>query len=300
MKYKKLGIPYMGSKRKLAGKLVDYILSENPNTKYVYDLFGGGGAMSFEFLQRPQIEKVFYNELNTGVAELLKKIKNDGVTADFYKWISREDFHKLKNNNDWIGGLVSTCWSFGNNQRTYMFGEKNELLKKPLHEIVVNRDIDSIKEFENLTGILIPKELLSEEKIIDRRLAVMRYIKKTKRSDLEQLEQLQQLQRLEQLEQLQRLQQLVITNLDYMDVCINTPINETIIYLDPPYVNTEKYACGINHNDLYEWISKCKYKIYLSSYESPMNCVFSVEHRSTLSATNNSKKTNENLYCNLI
>ena len=73
--HSKLGIPYMGSKRKLAGKIVDKILLDNPNTKYVYDLFGGGGAVSFEFLQRPQIEMVHYNELNAGVVALLKDIE---------------------------------------------------------------------------------------------------------------------------------------------------------------------------------------------------------------------------------
>jgi hypothetical protein len=29
-----IGIPYMGSKRKLAKPIIDYILSNNPNTKY--------------------------------------------------------------------------------------------------------------------------------------------------------------------------------------------------------------------------------------------------------------------------
>ena len=38
----KLGIPYMGSKRKLAHKIINKILLDNPNTKYFYDLFGGG------------------------------------------------------------------------------------------------------------------------------------------------------------------------------------------------------------------------------------------------------------------
>ena len=32
-----LGIPYMGSKRKIAGKLVDYMLNNTPNAKYVYE-----------------------------------------------------------------------------------------------------------------------------------------------------------------------------------------------------------------------------------------------------------------------
>ena len=37
----------MGSKRKLAKDIVDFIMERNPNVKYFYDLFGGGGAISF-------------------------------------------------------------------------------------------------------------------------------------------------------------------------------------------------------------------------------------------------------------
>ena len=88
MSGKELGLPYMGSKRKIAKPIIDYILAHNPNAKYVYDLFGGGGAMSFEFLQRKQIKKVVYNELNTGVCELLRKIQVDGVTEDFYSYLN--------------------------------------------------------------------------------------------------------------------------------------------------------------------------------------------------------------------
>lgn len=113
--FKKIGIPYMGSKRKLAGKIVDKILEENPKCKYVYDLFGGGGAISFEFLSRG-IE-VHYNELNTGVVELLKRILTNGVTDEFHEWIDRDTFHALKNEPTWKGGLIATCWSFGNNKK---------------------------------------------------------------------------------------------------------------------------------------------------------------------------------------
>ena len=86
---KELGIPYMGSKRKLAKKIVNHIIEYNPNTKYICDLFGGGGAISFEFLQRQKIKKVVYNDLNTGVCELLKYIQKNGITKDFYNWISK-------------------------------------------------------------------------------------------------------------------------------------------------------------------------------------------------------------------
>lgn len=299
MSYKKLGIPYLGSKRRIAEKLVDYMLKENPNAKYVYDLFGGGGAMSFEFLQRPQIEKVFYNELNTGVVELLKKIKNDGVTEEFYRWISRDDFHRLKKENSWIGGLVSTCWSFGNNQRTYLFGKQNELLKKPLHELIVDKNYDMINKFYDLTGILIPIECISAATINERRIEVMRYVKNNNKAglQLQQLQQLERLERLQRLQQLEQLQRLEITNLDYMDVAIITPIDETLVYLDPPYKDTEKYQHDTDHAALYDWVNGCPYTVYMSGYDAPYDVVYTIDHRCTFSQNRNTK-TKENLYCN--
>ena len=97
---KGLAMPYMGSKRKLAPEILNYIIQQNPNCKYFYDLFGGGGAISFMALQYPQIKQVFYDELNTGVCELLRKIQKDGVTDEMYNWIDRETFNKHKNDND--------------------------------------------------------------------------------------------------------------------------------------------------------------------------------------------------------
>jgi len=301
MKIKGLGLPYMGGKRKIAPKIVDYILAKNPNVKYVYDLFGGGGAMSFEFLQRKQIKKVIYNELNTGVCELLKKIRDDGVTPEFYKWISRDDFNHLKNGNDWKAGLIKTCWSFGNNQKDYLFSRELEEPKRLLHEIIVNRCKNSIKEFYNLKGFEVDYGLLQNENINKRRLLVINSIKKSiGRFDFQQLEHLEQLERLqllEQLERLEQLEQLEIQNKSAFDVIIDTPINETIIYLDPPYFNTQTYENKMCHAELYEYIAKSPFKIYMSSYESDLECVLEVEHRSTLCATANNK-TVEKLFCN--
>ena len=59
MKFKNLGLPYMGGKRKIAGKIVDEILRRHPDCEYFYDLFGGGGAISFEAMQRSSISKCF-------------------------------------------------------------------------------------------------------------------------------------------------------------------------------------------------------------------------------------------------
>jgi site-specific DNA-adenine methylase len=264
----------MGSKRKIAPKIMDYICAQNPNAKYFYDLFGGGGATSFEALQRPQFKKVIYNELNTGVVELLKKIRAEGVTDDFYQWVSREKFEAHKNDSDWFGGLCKTCWSFGNNQKSYLFGKDVEPIKKAAHDYLMSNGYDKTTE----TRVRLVKEFKALEAI-------------NRRFELQQLEQLEQLERLQQLEQLE------ITNHSYSDVVIDTPIEETIIYLDPPYEGTAKYALSIDHRAFDEWVQNHHYKIYISSYESVFPCVYGLHHSSSLSANLN-KKVVERLFCN--
>jgi site-specific DNA-adenine methylase len=291
-----LGIPYMGSKRKIAKPLIDYMLNRNPNAKYFYDLFGGGGAMSFEAVKRKRFKKVYYNEFNEAIVNLLIKIKADGVTSEFYEWIDRETFYKYKDGKCWKSGLIKTCWSFGNNQRSYLFGSDIEEKKRLLHEIIVNRCNISRLEFEKLTGLFIDDYYLRKDDIQDRRLEVMKIIKSSLgRNDMQQLQQLQQL---EQLERLQIVQQLEITNLSYEEVKIETPINETIVYCDPPYKGTGKYQKDIDHDKFLEWVKNSPYKIYVSSYEFELPCVFELSHRSSLSVTNNNKKVVEKLFCN--
>jgi len=298
-----LGIPYMGSKRKLSKKIIDYILIHNPNCKYFYDLFGGGGAISFEALQRKQIQKVYYNELNTGVVNLLKKIQKDGFTDDFLKWVSREDFKKHVNDDDWRAGLIKTCWSFGNNaNKGYLFSEENEKIKHILHEIIVNDSDYHIDLFDKDYGIKIDTSKLEKQYSKEKRLKIMSFLKKEIKGRLdlqrlEQLQRLQQLERLEGLEGLEGLERLNISNLSYDKVKINTPIDETIIYLDPPYFNTAKYQKDVSQEDFLNYVKKSPYKIYMSSYELPFNEVDSFEHRSLLSA-NTKNKVYEKLFCN--
>ena len=317
MKNKKLGLPYMGSKRRLSREIVDHILMAHPNTKYVWDLFGGGGAISFEFLQRRQIERVVYNELNTGVVELLRKIQKDGVTPEFYQWVSRDTFNAHKNDDDWFGGLLKVIWSFGNNQSNYLFGKHIEQYKKEFHELVV----DSIDHTQSMSSYCMEyvKEkygiecdltlnIPSEINIKQRRLNIRKQLtdfesrcKNTKPlrqlQQLQQLQQLEQLPRLERLGRLEQLERLDIFNQSAFDVVIDTPIEETIIYLDPPYKDTRKYQEEVCHDELKRYIDNSPYTVYLSSYEFDLPVAHTMKHNSTLCATKNNAVV-EKLFCN--
>ena len=92
-------IPYMGNKRKLAKKIINEIYKIIGEFDNLYDIFGGGGAVSVAGLLEGH--KVYYNELNTGVANLMRYIKDGGEIP--FNWVSREEFNKNKDRNDWYG-----------------------------------------------------------------------------------------------------------------------------------------------------------------------------------------------------
>ena len=116
---------------------------------------------------------------------------------------------------------------------------------------------------------------------------------------LEQLEKLEQLQRLQLLEQLQQLEQLELithTNLDYAEVKISTPPQDTIIYADPPYANTSEYKlCGnsFDYERFYQWcIDKAKqgYNVFISEYNMPQDRFKEVWSKDTYASFNTIKK----------
>jgi site-specific DNA-adenine methylase len=169
----------MGSKRRIAPKIVSTILSRHPNLRYVYDLFGGGGAITFEFAQLLQIERVFYNDVDTGVVELLKYVFSKKPLDPFYKWVTREEFHSHKYDPTWYGGFCKTVWSFMNNQKRYLYGKDREDLKKILHDVVVNK----INRSDELSSILGFKIIMPQKKSFqDRKNEIIKQVRKKKRN----------------------------------------------------------------------------------------------------------------------
>ena len=284
----KLGIPYMGSKRAIAPEIVNFIKKENPKVKYFYDLFGGGGAISFYALNL--FEYVIYNDYNKGVVSLLDKILTDGITDDFYHWVDMEEFNKLKTGTDWKSGWIKTCWSFGNNQKNYMYGKKFESNKKLLHDLIVGDLKEKLEKELNVKLRQAPQNLSVQK----RRLWYKKQLAKCGFEHLRQLEHLQRLQHLERVQQLEQLQHLerrenlTIKNLSYQDVTINTPPDETVIYLDPPYKNTAKYEFGICHIEFEKFVQELKtqgYIVYVSGYHGEYPVVLELNKRQLLATT---------------
>lgn len=159
---KNYGLPYMGSKNKLAEEIVNFL----PQKKVLVDLFGGGGAISDCASQSGKYEKIIYNELNTLIAETFQKALN-GDYENEHRWVSREQFHKLKNTD----GYVALCFSFSNNCNTYMYGLKIEPYKRAYHYAIVFDDFRPFNElFDDETTEKIKKSVEGITDLKERRI----------------------------------------------------------------------------------------------------------------------------------
>ena len=259
----KYGIPYMGSKDKIA----DDILSVLPRGKRFVDLFGGGFAMSHAALLSGKYEQVFYNEINPLLPKLIKDALA-GKYANERRWISREDFSRLKD----VDGYVRYIWSFGNHGDGYLFGKDQEHIKKLGHDFVCfGKDIHGVPN-------------IAETDMRVRRLYLQRFIKKNtgERCELQELERLQRLQRLQQLERLQRLEINCGSYLDYKYQ------KGDIVYCDPPYEDTAKYDNdGFNHKQFYDWVASREFPVYFSSYEISDSRFYKIYETEKISLLNN-------------
>lgn len=285
-----LGIPYMGSKRKLAPEILNVITSRHGQITDFYDLCGGGGAVSFTAINNYRF-KVHYNELNSHIYYLVEYlVKNKKLDPKFFEWVTREEFFKQcsRTDADWYSGFVMSCWSFGNKQSSYIYGADIENIKRLAHEFIVNGCLDSMKEI----GVDIP-HLLNIKDIQERRIIFCDYIKK----NINEGFYVEHLTRFVQLERIQNLQNLQITNKSYEEVVITG--DNPIIYCDIPYKGTGEYKeGGFDYDKFYQWANDIEHPVYISEYDTPFKVIYRVMHRSSLSATNNKKKTIESLFWN--
>ena len=272
-----LGIPYMGSKRAIALKIVRVLHHLKPQAEYFYDLFGGGGSITAAAVQFGY--KVIYNEYNTAICNLFKRCcDKTPFPKKWYEWVSREQFFECLKHDDEYSAMVKSVYSFGNNGQDYLFNKDIENTKRLMHECVVNEDEDACRQLQKQLNI--PLIIYHGGTVKQRRLAFMSQVKRFTKEHwrLEQLERLEQLQQLQQLQQLEQ-----IYNLSYEQVPITTPPEKTIIYLDPPYRGTEKYSNGgFDHNALDEWFRNCPYSCYMSEYTAPHKEVWRVQKRGLL------------------
>ena len=134
----KYGITYQGSKNAIA----EYIIELLPSGRRFVDLFGGGAAISHCAVLSGKWQKALYNEYNPLLVDLIKRAIN-GDFKNEKRWISREDFFKLKEQD----GYIKYCWSFSCAGINYLYSKEVERWKKALHYARVLGDTSLFAEF---------------------------------------------------------------------------------------------------------------------------------------------------------
>ena len=262
------GLPYKGSKRKLAERIVNSF----PKADNLYDVFGGGGAVTHCALKFGRFKKVHLNDIEQGLPQLLKGCL-DGSYKPEYRWISREEFKARKDGTSLDDVALSLCWSFGNDRKTYAYGETMEDYKKALWYAKLENDFSymeklgielkdfSIRNVKNNEAYL--REKLSGSKTMSgEEYSVENF------ASMSSLTRLQSLESMEVLNDPRKIETLELSNLSYEKLEI--PEN-TIVYCDIPYQDTSKYKVEFDHPAFFDWASSQKELVVISSYKMPDN-----------------------------
>ena len=292
---KNYGIPYMGSKNKIA----EWIVSHFPSAENFYDLCCGGCAITHYAMEQRKYKNYIINDIEvinpqTFIDAINGKFKNEN------RWISREDFFKLGDTN----AYVRFCFSFGNKGTSYAYSKGIEQLKKAAHYAIYFDDYSLLREVNH--PVLTPNASI-RYRYLEFKKFVKPIIGRFDLQSLERLERLQSLERLERLQSLERLESLMrgvdgsnnITshNLSYNEVTIK---NNSVIYCDIPYKGTAKYGNqSFDYDKFYSWCEKQTQPLFISEYYMPEDrfiCIDQKEKACYLSAINNSNKSIEKLF----
>ena len=119
------GLPYKGSKNSIA----KWVISNLPASHTFVDLFAGGCAVTHAAILSGKFGRFIANDITEYPQVFRDAI--DGKYRNECRWISRDDFFRLKD----IDPYVRLCWSFGNDMKTYMYAPEVERFKNHLHAV---------------------------------------------------------------------------------------------------------------------------------------------------------------------
>ena len=146
-----IGLQYYGSKNKITPFLFQNFYKFQPNAKVLFDLFGGGGSVSFAGLASNL--KVFYNELKSDmpimfqyVVDCIKSPRSEiGIfDKDLYRFCDRAQFfeirdkYKAKVNLSPLDLIRRYIYSFNCAGLTYLKNEWKTQFAKAGHNMVIS------------------------------------------------------------------------------------------------------------------------------------------------------------------
>lgn len=320
----KYGLPYKGSKNKLAERIVRLL----PRRTNLVDLFCGGCAVSHAALLMGKFEHIYINDINWMCPTLFMDALQ-GKYANDTRWISREDFFRLRDTDPY----VAMVWSFGNNMRDYLYSKEIEPLKKAIHYALFFSDYSLAKALgHDLSFVDAIKDVQQRYRAVRQYFSQFGHFQQQSfegggiSARLETMER-QQTRSVFQKKKIQKrpweaehrerthcLAQIAISRtatqhaqscmgggnlsitpsvLSYEQVVIPP---DSVIYCDIPYKGTNIYngVEDFNYERFYTWAESQTAPVFISSYQMPtdrFDCIAEWSHRSTLSGSKNNAVT---------
>lgn len=288
----------MGSKNSIAA----WIVNQLPPARHFYDVFGGGGAITHAAVLSGKYRHVHYNELNPLVCKGFEMAINGGF-KDETRWISREDFFRLRNTDPY----AAICFSFGNNLRDYIYGKDIEDYKRALHYLIF---FDERKDFERYFDLSDFE--FSSETDLDKRYSEIKPVIKQKgirrKLEAEHIERQRRLIELQGLEGLMRLQGLEGLSLSVTRGSYNAMNFEpdSIVYCDPPYEDTRTYTgndeVSFDTDEFLNWAKHQTVPVFISERKEINGGFWKFAEKNKVSLLDfkgeNRRSFTEKLYCN--
>ena len=276
------GLPYQGSKNRIAKRLVETL----PAAPVLYDVFCGGCAVTHAAMLSGKYQHFVVNDRRGWLPDAFQKAIHGGYAHED-RWISREDFKRLKSTD----AYAAMCFSFGNDCRAYMYARGLEPYKRALHYAIFWRDfapwaalcpetadalasgltpIEDRKQRRVQAGHFIVESLRAQIAAGTLTLDILqkpiyRQIRKATPNSLQSLQSLERLQSLESLPDT-----LTVYSMDYREMRFDEP---GIIYCDPPYMSGyakgKEYGCEFDAEAFYSWCEAQKLPVYISEYQMP-------------------------------
>lgn len=136
MSVKNFGLPYTGSKSRIASWLMEML----PTCDNFVDVFAGGCAVSHAVILAGKAKVISMNDIKGDVIQLfLDALHGELKKYDPYSWIDRATFFEHKDSNPFI----RLVYSFGNNGQDYLYSREIEDYKHAVHLALTEDDWSS-------------------------------------------------------------------------------------------------------------------------------------------------------------
>lgn len=296
-KRKTYGIPYQGSKNRIAEWVVDKL----PPSDVLADVFAGGCAITHCAALSGKYGRIICNDIGGG-PELFRRSMSGEFSADKMEWVSREDFFARKETDPY----VKFVWSFGNNGTTYLYSREIEPYKKAVFEMLTaptlnerrikfHEVIRQLDRYLRETGKAMPTAGPNSLKESESGHQLNSVMQSQEIAQHERISCLDSVMQSEHLTQCRRIEMagksvpdcpIMYSRNDYRSLDIP---DGAVIYCDPPYYGTGGYGMDFDHTAFWEWCRQMSNKghdVYVSEYSAPddFECVASKNLRTFMSS----------------